>query len=72
MYCTMMFLAHVWFISSIGHLYVEPELEELTERVQVEDFTNLDLNRGKPGAFNHAPCLLILDPYFLFYILIGH
>jgi hypothetical protein len=26
----------------------ELELEEPTEQVQVEDFTNLDLNQGKP------------------------
>jgi hypothetical protein len=48
MHCTIMFLAHIWLISSIGHVYTEPELEELTEWVQVEDFTNLDLTQGKP------------------------
>jgi hypothetical protein len=48
MHCTIMFLAHVWPISLIGHVYVEPELEEPTERVQVKDFTNLDLTQGKP------------------------
>jgi hypothetical protein len=26
----------------------ELELEEPTEQLQVEDFTNLDLNQGKP------------------------
>jgi hypothetical protein len=29
-------------------MYAEPELEELTERVQVEDLTNLDFTQGKP------------------------
>jgi hypothetical protein len=48
MHCTIMFLAHVWLISLIGHVYVELELEESTERVQVEEFTNLDLTQGKP------------------------
>jgi hypothetical protein len=48
MHCTIMFLAHVWLISSVGHVYAEPKLEEPTERVQVEEFTNLDLNKGKP------------------------
>jgi hypothetical protein len=48
MHCTIILLAHVCLISSIGHVYAEPELEEPTERVQVEHFTNLDLNQGKP------------------------
>jgi hypothetical protein len=46
--CTIMFLAYVCLISSIGHVYVESKLEEPTERVQVEDFTKLDLIQGKP------------------------
>jgi hypothetical protein len=48
MHCTIMPFTHVWLISSLGHVYVEPELEVPTERVQVEDFTNLDLTQGKP------------------------
>jgi hypothetical protein len=48
MHCTIIFLAHVWLISTIGHVYAEPELEETMERVQVKDFTNLDLTQGKP------------------------
>jgi hypothetical protein len=28
--------------------HAELELEEPTEQAQVEDFTNLDLNQGKP------------------------
>jgi hypothetical protein len=39
---------HIWLISPIGHVYTELELEVSTERVQVEDFTNLDLTQGKP------------------------
>jgi hypothetical protein len=31
--------------------HVELELEESTKQAQVEDFTNLDLNQGKP------PCI---------------
>jgi hypothetical protein len=42
MHCTIMPFAHVWLISSIGHMYAEPELEVPTEQVQVEDSTNLD------------------------------
>jgi hypothetical protein len=44
----IMFLAHVWLISSIGHMYVELELEVSTKQVQVEDLTNLVLTQGKP------------------------
>jgi hypothetical protein len=36
-----MFLAHIWLISTIGHVYAELELEVLTEKVQIEDFTKL-------------------------------
>jgi hypothetical protein len=41
MHCTIIFLAHVWLISPIGHVYAELELEVSMEQVQVEDFTNL-------------------------------
>jgi hypothetical protein len=41
MYCTIMFVAHVWLISLIGQVYVELELEVSTEQVQVENFANL-------------------------------
>jgi hypothetical protein len=47
MHCTIMSLDHVWLISPIDHVYVEPKLEVSTEQVQVEDFTNLDLTQGK-------------------------
>jgi hypothetical protein len=68
MHCTIMSLAHVWLISPIGHVYAEPELEVPMERVQVKEFTNLVWLKASPGAFNHAPCLLILNFYLLFYI----
>jgi hypothetical protein len=42
-----MLLAHIWLIYPLGHVYVELELEEPTEQVQVEDYTNLDLNQGR-------------------------
>jgi hypothetical protein len=58
MHCTIIFLAHVWLISLIGHVYAELELEVPTEQVQVENFTNLVLTQGKPGALTNAPCLL--------------
>jgi hypothetical protein len=48
MHCTIMPFAHVWLISLIGHVYTEPELEVPTERVQAEDFTNVDWDQGKP------------------------
>jgi hypothetical protein len=43
MHCNIMFLAHVWLISPICHIYAELELEVPTKQVQVEDFTNLVL-----------------------------
>jgi hypothetical protein len=48
MHCTIMPFAHVWPISPIGHVYTELKLKVPTEEVQVEDFTNLILNQGKP------------------------
>jgi hypothetical protein len=37
MHCTIMFVAHVWLISPIGHVYAEPELEVPTEQAHAED-----------------------------------
>jgi hypothetical protein len=37
MHCTIMLFAHVWLISSIGHVYAEPELEVPMEQAQAED-----------------------------------
>jgi hypothetical protein len=52
--CTVMFLAHVWLISLIGHMYAELELEVSTEQVQVEDFTNLVDSRQAPVHLTNA------------------
>jgi hypothetical protein len=49
-----MFLTHVWLISSIGHVYVELELEVPTEQVQVEDFTNLVDSSQAPVYLTNA------------------
>jgi hypothetical protein len=57
MYCDITFLAHVWLISLIGHMYAELKLDEPTKRVQVEDFTNLDLIQGKSRV--HLTMLLV-------------
>jgi hypothetical protein len=54
MHCTIMFLTHVWLISSIGHVYVELELEVPTEQVQVEDFTNLVDSSQAPVYLTNA------------------
>jgi hypothetical protein len=59
MHYTIMFLAHVWLISPICHVYAELKLEVPTEQVQVKDFTNLVLTQGKPQ------CIL---PKFLSFI----
>jgi hypothetical protein len=61
MHCTIIILAHVWLISPIGHVYAEPELKVPTERVQVEDFTNLDLNQGKPRCIPPKSLSFIFD-----------
>jgi hypothetical protein len=48
MRCTIMPFTHIWLISPIGHVYVEPKLEVLTEQAQVKDFTNLVVTQGEP------------------------
>jgi hypothetical protein len=53
-----MFLAHIWLISPIGHVYAKLEREVPTEQVQVKDFTNLVLTQGNPGALTNARYLL--------------
>jgi hypothetical protein len=48
MHCTTLIVVN--FACEIDH--VEPELEELMEQAQVEDFTNIDLNQGKSWCIN--------------------
>jgi hypothetical protein len=48
MHCTIRLLAHIWFFYLSGHVYVEPDLEVQAEQAQIEDFTNLILDQGKP------------------------
>jgi hypothetical protein len=47
-HCTIMLFAHIWLIYPFGHMYAEPELEELTEQAQAEDFGNVVLDQVKP------------------------
>jgi hypothetical protein len=61
MHYTIMFLAYVWLISPIGHVYAELELEVPTERVQVEYFSNLVLTQGKPWCINQYSLFFILN-----------
>jgi hypothetical protein len=55
MHYTIMLLAHIWLICLLGHLYIEPKLEEPTEQVQAKEFTNLVWIKASPGASNHYP-----------------
>jgi hypothetical protein len=48
MHCFILLLAHIWLIYLLGHVYTEPESEIQAEQAQGEDFTNLDLDQGKP------------------------
>jgi hypothetical protein len=61
MHCTIMFLAHVWLTSPIGHVYAELELKVPTDQVQVEDFTNLVSTQGKPRCINQCFLSFILN-----------
>jgi hypothetical protein len=42
-------------------VYLDLELEELTEQVQDEDFTNLALDQGKPRCFEQCSLSFILN-----------
>jgi hypothetical protein len=57
MHCTILLLAHSCAIA-IDH--AEPELKVQAEQAQVKDFTNLNLNQGKPRC---------ITPHFLTFIL---
>jgi hypothetical protein len=55
------FAPHALLILISPHAYVcmldrnEPELKELVEQAQVEEFTNLALDQGKSSASHHHP-----------------
>jgi hypothetical protein len=66
MHCTIMFLAHVWLISLIGHVYAELELEVPTLQVQIEDFTKMVLTQGKPWCINQCSLSFILNIFLCF------
>jgi hypothetical protein len=63
MYCTIMYLVYAWLISPIGDVYAEPELEVPMKRVQVKDFTNLDLTQGKPRCIPPKSLSFIFELY---------
>jgi hypothetical protein len=63
MRCTIMPFALIWLISPIGHVYIEPELEVLTEQAQVKDFTNLVVTQGEPWWILPKSLSFIFDLY---------
>jgi hypothetical protein len=65
MNCTIMVLAHVWLIYPLGHVYVEPELEEPTEQTQAKDPANRALDQGKPWCINQCPLSFISESIFM-------
>jgi hypothetical protein len=44
----MLTLTHIYPFYALNRVHVEPESEVQVERAQVEDFTNLVLDQGKP------------------------
>jgi hypothetical protein len=52
---------------ALDQVHVEPVSEVQVEQDQVEDFTNLDLNQGKPWYINPCSLYFILNIYFMFY-----
>jgi hypothetical protein len=61
MYCIIIFLAHVWLISLVGHMYAKLELDVPTEQIQVAEFTNLVLTQDKPRCINQYSLSFILN-----------
>jgi hypothetical protein len=49
------FLAHIWLIDPLGHVYAEPEPEVQAEQAQVKASTNLDWDQGKPQCIQPYP-----------------
>jgi hypothetical protein len=56
MHYIILFLAHIC-LYTLDNAELESEVQ--AKQAEAKDFSNLDLNPGKPGVFNHAPCLLI-------------
>jgi hypothetical protein len=63
----MLILAHIQPFHALDQVHVEPVSEVQAEQDQVEDFTNLDLNQGKPWCINPCSLYFILNIYFMFY-----
>jgi hypothetical protein len=47
--------------------HTKAELEEPTEQAQVEEFTNLALDQGKPRCINPCSLYFILNLCFVFH-----
>jgi hypothetical protein len=62
MHCMLCLVSHTWTFALDS---AKPEPEVQSEQAQVEEFTNLSLDQGKPGAFSHAPCLLFFESIFM-------
>jgi hypothetical protein len=60
MHCILYVVSHTYTFT-IDH--AEPEFEEPMEQAQVKDFTNLELDQGKPSASHQSPCPLYLKLY---------
>jgi bifunctional DNase/RNase len=48
MHCIMLALAHIQPFYVLDQVHAEPESEVQLEQAQVEDFTNVELDQGKP------------------------
>jgi hypothetical protein len=55
----MLTLAHIQPIYALDQVHAETVSEVQAEQAQVEVTTNLVWIKASPGAFNHAPYLLI-------------
>jgi hypothetical protein len=67
MHCVILLLAH---ICSCTLDHVESGFEEPTEQAQVEDFTNLVLDQGKPQCINQCSLSLILNISLCFTLIV--
>jgi hypothetical protein len=69
MHCIMLTLAHIKLFHVPDLVHAEPVSEVQAKQDQVKDFTNLDLNQGKPRCIN--PCSLYFMLNHCFMLCIG-
>jgi hypothetical protein len=69
MHCIMLTIAHIQPFYALDQVPVEPESEVQAEQAQVEEFTNLSLEQGKPRCIPpHSLAFIYYESLYLCYV----